>query len=163
MESAKESKSSSWMKWAGLGCLGMVVLFVGAIGLGFKAFETVKVELTPVLTEFIQALEAEDIEAAQKLAVEGAMSDEDIGRLAAMTYLFEGFASVTVESGKISKNVNTDERFSGTLAEATGKVHYQNEETGTFKVGAKKVDDQWRILNISVNISAERYDRLKTE
>lgn len=151
------------MKWAGVGCLGVVVLFVGAILIGFKAFETVKAEITPVLTEFIQALEAQDIEAAQKLAVEGSMSDEEIDKLAAMSPLFEGFQSVTVESGKISKSVNADKLLSGTLAEATGKVHYQSQETGTFKVMAKKIGDEWRVLNISVNISAERYDRLSQE
>jgi hypothetical protein len=157
---SQEKKSGpGCLKIAGAGCLSLLCLLLVVGFLGYRAYQRVQTEVTPLLTDFVSAMEAEDKGKVAQLSVEGSFKEEEIEALMEARYLFEGFQSLSIDNGGITKSANTNPLLSGTIAKTSGTIQYQNGDVGRFTAMAKIVGSDWRVLNIHVEVDKARYDR----
>lgn len=140
-----------------IACIAVIALGGGAfLGIGSSGSEKAPVE--DVLTAYMVAMEGKYVEGAYALFSPRAQSQfastDLVGLIEGDNYqLFQGFDRLSVTEIEISVEANIDQNApQGSVATVSGGVFYDGGYEGTFEAILEKVDDTWRIHNVTVAI-----------
>ena len=118
-----------------IGLIGVVALIGGLV----PTLVQTKGEVEPVITEFIEAGVAKDVDRAYACC-HSSISKEEVAKLIINNYdLFEGFEDLTTSSLSVVSSAGI------TTAEFSGAIIYSGDRRLPFEASLVKENDIWRI------------------
>jgi hypothetical protein len=161
----KKSRKNLWIILGiavSLLCFGSIIcVSVIAFGAGKVAAEKAPVEA--ILDSYMNYMAAKDPERAYALFSPRAQRQIPISEIQEWIegnnyILFEGYQSLSVQNLNINFAINTNPDVpQGTVAEVTGIISYEHGIQGTFNGILEKVEGNWQIDGIFVNIPPDKF------
>lgn len=137
-----------------------VCAVVFALGIGKAMVEKEPVEA--VLDSYMDAMTAKDADRAYKLFSPRAQKQVDKLKLTEAIegknyILFEGYQGITADRLNLGAYANSNANLpQGTVANVNGTVLYEGGIRGNFTAVLEKVDGQWMIHSININVPLEK-------
>jgi hypothetical protein len=164
----EESNKNLWII-AGLAiaiicvCSFCCIAMIGLSGAGVGAVLTERAPVELVLDAFMKNMKAKDIESAYALfspRVQREISVDDVQKMIAGNnyVLFDGYQSLSVQNLKLTAAANTNPKLpQGTVANVDGAIEYSGGFTGNFTAILEKVDGEWMIHHIQINVPPDKF------
>jgi len=139
--------------------IAIVAVYLGTRG-GISAEQE---PINAVLDEFMTYMVAEDIQSAFALFsphVQEQVSVDQLNKLLQFgdNILFKGYESIAVSNITLNTGVNLNPNGpQGKNAQVRGNVYYRDGSVGDFTAVLEKVDGEWMLYNITINVPMERY------
>ena len=124
---------------------------------------TEKDDVAQVCDQFMQAMEARDVDAAYALFSARARRQIPLSQFEALVQgnnyvLFEDYESLEITDLTIHTVVNTNPGVpQGMVAEVEGVIHYTSGPDGRFIAVLEKEDGRWMLDGFNVTVSPERF------
>ena len=127
-----------------IGLIGVIALIGGLVPTIIQTVTQVKSEVEPVITEFMEAGVAKDVDRAYSYCL-SSVSKEELARLITNNYeLFEGFEDVTTSSLSVQTSAGI------TTAECIGTIIYSSDRRLPFEATLVKENSIWRITGFHI-------------
>lgn len=161
---AQPASKSSWRTVLIVGgiVLGILCLCVAVIaaliGRGVFAVTQEQTAITPVIQQFMSAMEQRDVDAAYKLFSSRAQRQTPIDELEALIaganyVLFEGYQDATIENTSLTSSVNTNDNIpQGTVANVNGAISYADGVKGIFRAVLEKENGEWKLFSVNITV-----------
>jgi len=141
-------------------CVAIAALFIGQSILGVSREQAV---ITPVIQEFMTAMEQRDTASAYRLFSSRAQRQTPISDLETLVdgenyILFEGYETAAISNTSITNSANTNPDIpQGTVATVNGIITYIDDIQGNFRAVLEKESDQWRLFSINVTVPPSKF------
>lgn len=149
------------------GVAGTLCLCVAVVALlivrGVFAISQEQAAITPVLQEFMTAMEARNVDAAYALFSRRAQRQTPRASLEEMIIgenyvLFDGYDDVTLDVTNLTNSFNTnDDLPQGTVATVNGSITYTGDVKGSVRAVLEKEDGVWRFLSINITVPPSKF------
>ncbi len=145
-----------------LTCLCVVGVMV-AVSSGTGQFAVEQYSITQVLDKFMYAMKVKNPERAYGFFSPRAQRQLPLSKVQEMLegnnyVLYDGYKSLELKNTKVSAAFNTDQnKPQGTVATVSGTVTYADGTEGALSAILEKVDDEWRIHYVTVNVPPSKF------
>ncbi len=162
---APRSRRTILFVLGGIGATLCVCVAIAAllIGQGILGVSREQAAITPVIQEFMAAMEQQDAASAYELFSSRAQRQTPISDLEALLsgenyVLFEGYETAAVSNTSITASANTNQDIpQGTIATVDGTITYIDGIEGNFRAVLEKENDQWRLFSINVTVPPSKF------
>lgn len=167
-DTASPRRPSRRRLWIILGSIGAALVLCVAIvavliGTSLLRISTEQTAITPVLTQFMQAMLQRDAESAYQLFSSRAQRQTPIATINDMLegpnfVLFKGYQSVAIEATNLTSSVNTNPDMpQGSVAEVSGTITYADGLTDSLRATLEKEDGMWHLFFITVTVPSLKF------
>lgn len=141
-------------------CVAVVAAFVAQ---GIFAVSREQAAITPVIQQFMAAMERRDTDAAYDLFSSRAQRQTPLAEVEQLVggenyVLFEGYEDAKVETTNLTSSINTNQDVpQGQVATVSGSITYADSVQGTFRAVLEREDDAWRLFSINVTVPPSKF------
>lgn len=163
-QNRRSSRRSLFIILSILAGSSLLCILVASVVIGRLVFavSSAENEITPVLNQFMQAMDKRNADEAYQLfsgRAQQQTSIDDVNTLLNdVNYpLFEGYQSIKIENTNLSSRVTTNaDEAQGIVATVNGQLLYKYEITGSFQAVLEKENGIWHIFVIQVTVPPEK-------
>ena len=136
-------------------CIAIAVFSIGQSIAGISREQTA---ITPVIQQFMKAMEQRDTTTAYRLFSSRAQRQtplRDVETLAEGDnyILFEGYEDATISDTSVTSSVNTNADVpQGTVANVNGTITYTDGIQGSFRATLEKENNEWKLFFINITV-----------
>jgi hypothetical protein len=140
-------------------CLAALLSFIYSTVISVRE----KRPIEQVLDSYMYAMSVKSAEGAYALLSPRAKQQNSLRQIQELLegnyfVLVKDYERVSISTWRVAATVNSDPlKPQGTVAIVSGTIYYRDGSTGTFNGILEKIDDEWRIYDVSVSVPPEKF------
>jgi hypothetical protein len=142
----------------------MCVAVVAALAAqGILTVSREQAAITPVIQQFMAAMEQRDTDAAYALFSSRAQRQTSLAEVEQLVegenyVLFEGYEDAKVEATNLTRSINTNQDVpQGQVATVSGTITYADTVQGTFRAVLEREGEAWKLFSINVTVPPSKF------